>query len=71
MIKLLSNNKILDITKLKASADDKINATQMFGFFVFDMVENTVGKVDNCFLFFPNCFRKSASNRSSKSGIVW
>ena len=35
--------KILDQTKLKAFADDKLNATKML-ISVFDRVENIVGK---------------------------
>ena len=34
-------NKILDVTKLKAFVDDKINVAQMM-ISVFDMVENIV-----------------------------
>ena len=37
------NDKILDQTKLKAFADDKLNVTKMI-ISVFDRVENIVGK---------------------------
>ena len=37
------HNKILDQTKLKAFADDKLNVTKMI-IPVFDRVENIVGK---------------------------
>ena len=40
----LPKDKILDLTKLKAFADDKIYVTQMF---VFDGVENIIGKGEN------------------------
>ena len=39
----LPDDKILDQTKLKAFADDKLNATKMI-ISVFDRVENIVGK---------------------------
>ena len=42
----LPNDKILDMSKLKAFADDKINATQKF-IFVLRRVENIVGKGEN------------------------
>ena len=49
-------NKILDVTKLKAFADNKINVAQML-ISVFDMIENIVGKGENTgyqhFLLFP------------------
>ena len=51
---------ILDVTKLKAFADDKINEAQMM-ISVFDRVENIVGKGENAgpkhFLLFPQCFQ--------------
>ena len=40
------NNKILDLTKLKASADDKLNVAKMM-FSLLDRVENTAGKGEN------------------------
>ena len=39
----MPNDKILDVTKLKAFADDKINVAQMM-ISVYDSVENIVGK---------------------------
>ena len=39
----LTDDKILDRTKLKAFADDKLNVTKMI-IFVFDRAENIVGK---------------------------
>ena len=68
-----SNNKLLDVTKLKAFADDKLNVTTMT-IFLFDRAENTVGKVENAgyqhFLLFLQCFPKPPSLRSLKIGIV-
>ena len=60
----LPNDKILDVTKLKAFADDKLNvATMMFS--LYDRVENTAGKGENAgnqhFLLFPQCFPKPSS----------
>ena len=56
MIISLPNNKILDWSKLKAFADDKINKTEKFKF-VLGRVENMVGKGENTgdqhVLFFP------------------
>ena len=55
----LPNIKILDFSKLKAFADDKINVTQKLKF-VFRRVENNVGKRENAgyqhFLLFPQYF---------------
>ena len=55
-INSLPNNKILDVTKLKAFADNKINVAQVM-ISVFDRVENIVGKGENAgyqhFLLFP------------------
>ena len=39
----LPNNKAFNLTKLKAFADDKLNAAKMT-IFLFDTVENTVEK---------------------------
>ena len=36
------NDRILDLTKLKIFADDKLNAVKMM-IYVFNWVENTVG----------------------------
>ena len=52
------------MTKFKACADDKLNAAQMM-IFVFDVVENTVGKGENAdyqhFLLYPQYFQKAFS----------
>ena len=52
----LSNDKILDWYKFKALDEDNLNAAKVIEF-VFDPVENTVGKGENAvyqhFLLFP------------------
>ena len=57
----LPYDKILDVTKLRAFAGNKINVAQMM-IFVFDRVENIVGKGENAgyqhFLLFPTMFSK-------------
>ena len=64
----------MDWTKLKAFADDNLNATQMDNF-VLDRIENNVGKGENAvyqhFLLFPHCFQKVRSSGSLKLGILW
>ena len=69
----LPNNKILDMTKLKTFADDKLNVTKMTNS-LFDRVENTAGKGENAgyqhFLLFPQCFLKPSSLGLLKVGIV-
>ena len=42
----LPNDKVLDLSKFKALADDKINATKKSRF-VLRMVENIFGKGEN------------------------
>ena len=58
------NDRILDMTKLKAFADDKLNVAKMM-MYLFNRVENTVGKRENAgyqhFLFFPLCFQKTCT----------
>ena len=55
----LPNDKILDMTNLKAFADDKLNV---------DRVENTEGNGENAgykhFLLFPQCFPRPSSLES-------
>ena len=48
-VKPLPNDKSLDVTKLKAFADDKIKVTKMRNS-LFDRLENTVGKWRKCWL---------------------
>ena len=60
----LPNDKILDVTKLKAFADDKLNIARMM-ISLLDWVENTVGKGENAgyqyFPFFLQCYPKRSS----------
>ena len=73
----LPHNKFLDITKLKAFTDDKLNIAKMtiVTISLCDRVENTVGKEENVdyqhFLLFPQCFPKPSSLGSLKVWIVW
>ena len=73
-INSLANNKILDLSKLKAFADDNSNVNQKLKF-ALGRVENIVGKGENAgyqhFLLFPQCFQKASSFGSLKVGIVW
>ena len=66
LLNSLPKDKIFDVTKLKAFADEKIIIAQMM-ISVFDRVENIVEKGENAgnqhFLSFPIMF--------SKVGIVW
>ena len=70
----LPNDKFLNVTKLKAFAEDKLNIAKMTIFFC-DRVENTVGKEENAgyqhFLMFPQCFSKPSFSWSLKVEIVW
>ena len=70
----LPNVKILDRSKLKAFAEDKINVTEILKF-VLERVENIVGKGENAgyqhFLLLPQCFQKASYKGSLKVGIVW
>ena len=57
----LPNDKILDWSKLKAFADDKITVIEKL-WFVLGRIENIVGKGENAgyqhFILFPQCFQK-------------
>ena len=70
----LPNDKILDVTKLKAFADNQLNIVKMT-ISRYDRVENIVGKGENAgyqhFLLFPPCFTKPSSSGSLKVRIVW
>ena len=60
----LPNNIILDWSKLKEFADDKINLTKN--------LKLVLGKVENQhFLLFLLCFQKALYSESLKPGIVW
>ena len=69
----LPNDKILARSKLKAFADDKTEFSKIMNF-VFDRVENIVGKGENAgnqhFLLFPQCFQKAFYSGSFKVGIL-
>ena len=66
----LPNNKILDWSKLKAFADDKMNLNEKFKL-VLGKVENLVGKGGKCWLHafspFPTLFSKAFSFRVAKN----
>ena len=70
----LPNNKILDWSKLKARADDKINVNEKSKF-CLRRAENNVGKVDNAgyqhFLLSPHCFQNPFVEGLLKVGIMW
>ena len=70
MYNSLPNDKILDRSKLKAFADDKINVTEKLKF-VLGRIENILGKGENAgyqhFLLFPKCFQKPPFFRVVKS----
>ena len=70
----LLNDKILDWSKLKAFADDKIDVTEKLKI-VLGRVENTGGKEENAgnqhFLLFPQCFQKVTFSGSLKVRILW
>ena len=57
----LPNDKKLNLTKLKAFADDKSHVTEMM-ISVFGRIENIVEKGENAgyqhFLLFPQCFQQ-------------
>ena len=61
-IKPLPRKKIVEVTKLKASADDKLNVKITIYF--FDRKENTVGKGENAgyqhFFLCPHSFPKAS-----------
>ena len=69
----LPSNNFLDMTKLKAFADNKINVTKQLKF-VLEGIENSVGKGESAdyqhFLLFPQCFQKLSFPEVLKVGIV-
>ena len=66
----LPNNKILDWSKLKAFADNKMNVTKNLKFGL-GRVENMVGKGENAIpTFSPFPFPKASFQESLKVGIV-
>ena len=66
----LSNGKILDWSKFKAHADNKIHMTQNLNF-VLGRAENILGKGENAgyqhFLLFSKGFLKASSSKVVKS----
>ena len=70
----LPNNKILEYSKWKAYADDKIQVDEKLKF-VMGLEENILRKGENAvyqqFLFFPQCFEKLSFLRLLKVVIVW
>ena len=74
MFNSLPNGKILDWSKFKAFADDKINVSEMMISFS-DKVENIVGKGENAgdqhFLLSTQGFQQPSFSRLLKFGIVW
>ena len=74
VINPLPNDKILDWSKFKVFADDKINVNQKLKF-TMGRVEHIAGKGENAgyqhFLLFPQCFQKASFSWSLKVGIVW
>ena len=66
------HDKILDKTKLKAFADDKLNVTKMI-FSIFDRVENIVGKGEiactSHFSFSHNVFKRLLSQARQKVSL--
>ena len=73
LLNSLPHDKISDWSKLKEFADDKLAVVKMM-IFVFDRLENTVGKRENAgyqhFLLFPQCFPKPFSLGLLKVVIV-
>ena len=70
----LLNDKILDMTKLKAFADDKINVAKMM-ISVVNRVEHYEKRrkmlVTSIFSFSPQCFQRASFLGSLKVWIVW
>ena len=68
------NDKILNQSKLKALADNTVNANQNLKL-VLGRVENILGKGENAgyqhFLLFTKCFQKPPSSESLNAVIVW
>ena len=65
-----ANDKIVDLSKLKAFAVEKLNVSKKM-ISVCDKVENMVGKGNQHFLLFQLCFQKLSISGSLKVGIVW
>ena len=74
LINPLPDDKILDRSKLKQSADDNFEFDENSRKFS-KRLENTVGKGEidrhEQFLLFPQCFQKAGFRGASKGVIVW
>ena len=55
---------------MRAFADDKFYVAKMMAS-VFDRVENIVGKGNQHFLLFPQCFQKLSFSGLLELGIMW
>ena len=70
----LPNDKILDLSKLKAFTEHNLNVYHKLKF-ALGRIENIVGKGENAgnqhFLLFPQCFQKPSSLELLKVEIVW
>ena len=70
----LPNDKFLDLSKLKAFADDKINVREKLKL-VLESTENIVGKGENAgyqhFVLFPKMFSKDFFHWLVKVVIAW
>ena len=66
----LPKDRFLDLSKLKAFANDEINVDSKFEF-VLGRGENNLGKGENAgykhFLLFPKCFQKVSFSRVVES----
>ena len=73
-LKPFPNDKMLDVTNLKAFANNKLNIARLM-IYLLDSVENMVGKGENAgyqhFLLFPQCFPKPSHLGSLKVRISW
>ena len=74
LLNSLTNDKILDLSKFKAFADDNLDVNQKLKF-AFGRVKKIVGKGENAgyqhFLLFPTMFGKLSFSGSLKVMIVW
>ena len=72
-VKSLPNDKILDLSKLEAFADNKIHLNQKQNF--LRRIENIEEKGENGgyqhFLRFPQCFQKAYFSESPNVGVAW
>ena len=68
----LPNDKIIDWSKFKAFADNKINENEQLKFGL-GTVENIVGKGENAgyqhFLLFTSCFQRASFSRPLKEPV--